>query len=148
MSRFRFFTALTVVLLMIGGVFAGGHSVAVAQGDTFFGKTAAELFPDSPDKERELAFKALMSANIPDGHALGEGKTITVATLGQGSTGGISGTIYFWRPAFEAATGAKLEIAEIPFGQLQTTIPTDFLTGQNTYDALVSGSWFYGDYVT
>ena len=97
---------------------------ATAQGDTFFGKTAEDLFPDSAfptmspeyiQAERAAAFKALMAANIPDGHALGEGKTITVATLGQGSTGGISGTIYFWRPAFEAATGAKLEIAEIPF---------------------------------
>jgi multiple sugar transport system substrate-binding protein len=148
--------SLFLVLALSASVFAVTNR-ASAQDQTFFGKTAMDLFPDnafptsSPEvikAERDAAWKALLAANIPDGHALGNGKTITVATLGQGATGGISGTIYFWRPAFEAATGAKVEIAEIPFNQLQTTIPTDFLTGQHTYDVIVSGSWFYGDYVT
>jgi multiple sugar transport system substrate-binding protein len=117
--------------------------------DTFFGKTADDLFPDSPTQsEKDLAFKALLAANIPDGHALGEGKTITIATLGQGARGGISGTVYFWRPAFEAATGAKLEIVEVPYNQLGTTIPADFLTGQHTYDAFVAAAWQYGDWVS
>jgi multiple sugar transport system substrate-binding protein len=157
MLKYKFHIIPLVVLLALAFGMLSFAPKATAQGDTFFGKTAEDLFPDSAfptmspeyiQAERAAAFKALLAANIPDGHALGEGKTITVATLGQGSTGGISGTIYFWRPAFEAATGATVEIAEIPFGQLQTTIPTDFLTGQNTYDAIVSGSWFYGDYVT
>lgn len=137
---------LLVLLLLLTSVL--GATRVLAQ-DTFFGKTAADLFPDSPtDQERELAFKALLAANIPDGHALGEGKTITVATLGQGARGGISGTVYFWRPAFEAATGAKMEIVEVPYGQLGTTIPADFLTGQYTYDAFVAAAWQYGDWVS
>ena len=143
--RVRILTLLVVAALAVS-VFARYQPVHAQ--DTFFGKTAAELFPDSPEAERAAAFKALLAANIPDGHALGEGKTITVATLGQGSRGGISGTVYFWRPAFEAATGAKMEIVEVPFGQLATTIPADFLTEQHTYDAFVSASWFYGDNVS
>ena len=82
------------------------------------------------------------------GRALGEGKTITFGVLGQGSRGGISGTIYFWRNAFEAATGAELEIVEIPYNQLGTTIPADFLTGQYTYDVFIGASWQYGDWIS
>src|SRR5689334_2139245 len=113
----RFLTLVILASLVLGTV-SLSPTATRAQGDNFFGKTAEELFPDnafptsSPEvikAERAAAFKALLAANIPDGHALGQGKTITVATLGQGSTGGISGTVYFWRPAFEAATGAKLE---------------------------------------
>ncbi|MEZ4668172.1 MAG: extracellular solute-binding protein [Anaerolineae bacterium] len=143
---FKYKSQLVVLLLLVTA--ALGMTRVVAQ-ETFFGKTADELFPDSPtETEKELAFKALLAAEIPDGHALGEGKTITVGTLGQGARGGISGTLYFWRPAFEAATGATLEIVEIPYGQLGTTIPADFLTGQYTYDAFVAAAWQYGDWVS
>lgn len=143
----RLLTLLMVVALLLSGL--SYTRPATAQADTFMGKTAKELFPDAgSDVERENAMKALLAAKLPDGTALGQGKTITVATLGQGARGGISGTVYFWRPAFEAATGAKLEIVEVPFAQLQTTIPTDFLTGQNTYDAIITGSWFYGDNIS
>lgn len=143
MKRAAYLGLLVVVLIL-----SLGFGTVVAQ-DTFFGKTADDLFPDSPTQsEKELAFKALLAANIPDGHSLGEGKTITIGTLGQGARGGISGTIYFWRPAFEAATGAKMEIVEIPYGQLGTTIPADFLTGQYTYDAFVAAAWQYGDWVS
>lgn len=144
MKRVQLVSLLVLVLLLVGAL-----SVApVFAQDTFFGKTAEELFPDSPEQERALAFAALMNANIPDGHALGEGKTITIGTLGQGSRGGISGTVYFWRPAFEAATGATMEIVEIPYGELGTTIPADFLTGQYTYDAFIGAAWQYGDWVS
>jgi multiple sugar transport system substrate-binding protein len=124
---------------------------------TFFGKTAEELFPDaafppgSPDVirgARANAFRLLLAANIPDGRGFGEGKTLTVASLGNGPTNGISGTVYFWRSAFEATTGARLEIVEIPFNQLQTNVQTNFLTGLNSYDVIVSAAWFYGDYIT
>jgi multiple sugar transport system substrate-binding protein len=145
--RFRIITLLVVIALALSSAALGSRR-AQAQDGTFFGKTAAELFPDAvSDLERDNAMKALLAAGMPDGKALGEGKTLTVATLGQGARGGISGTLYFWRNAFEAATGAKLEIIEVPFGQLQTTIPTDFLTQQNTYDVIVNAAWFYGDYI-
>jgi multiple sugar transport system substrate-binding protein len=124
----------------------------VAAQDTFFGKTAADLFPvpdvAANEQEQQAAFQALLKANIPDGHQFGEGKTLTFGVLGQGSRGGISGTIYFWRRAFEAATGATMEIVEIPYNQLGTTIPADFLTGQYTYDAFIGAAWQYGDWVS
>ncbi len=126
--------------------------LGVSAQDTFFGKTAQELFPipevAETELEQTLAFEALLGANVPDGHALGEGKTITFGVLGQGSRGGISGTIYFWRNAFEAATGATLEIVEIPYNQLGTTIPADFLTGQYTYDVFIGAAWQYGDWIS
>lgn len=140
---------LLLILTLLTAVL--GATRVFAQ-DTFFGKTAAELFPipdvAANEQEQTLAFQALMNANIPDGHALGEGKTMTFGVLGQGSRGGISGTIYFWRNAFQAATGATMEIVEIPYNQLGTTIPADFLTGQYTYDAFVGAAWQYGDWVS
>jgi multiple sugar transport system substrate-binding protein len=141
---------LTIVLLIVVLAVLGGTTVKAQ--DTFFGKTAAELFPvpdvAANEQEQQLAFQALMAANIPDGHAFGEGQTMTFGVLGQGSRGGISGTIYFWRNAFEAATGAEMEIVEVPYNQLGTTIPADFLTQQYTYDAFIGAAWQYGDWVS
>jgi multiple sugar transport system substrate-binding protein len=138
-----------VSLLLALALLAGVIGTVAAQDDTFMGMTAEELFPDAiSDLERETAFAALQAANLPDATDRFAGQTLTVGVLGQGARGGISGPLYFWRPAFEAVTGATLEIVEIPFGQLQTVIPTDFLTGQNTYDVIITGSWFYGDMVS
>src|SRR5258708_3355681 len=127
----RFVTIASLAILVLASLSLPAFSTH-AQSDTFFGKTAMDLFPDnafptsSPEvikAERAAAWKGLMAANIPDGHALGNGKTITVATLGQGATGGISGTVYFWLPAFEATTRANGDIVAIPLRQLGTTIP-------------------------
>ena len=118
------------------GCFGAGYILREIREDLFPIPEVAET-----ELEQTLAFEALLNANIPDGHMLGEGKTITFGVLGQGSRGGISGTIYFWRNAFEAATGAELEIVEIPYNQLGTTIPADFLTEQYTYDVFIGASW-------
>jgi multiple sugar transport system substrate-binding protein len=138
---------LLIVVLSITSL----ASVVTAQ-ETFMGKTAAELFPipdvAANEQEQQLAFQALLNANLPDGTALGQGKTMTFGVLGQGSRGGISGTIYFWRNVFEAATGAEMEIVEVPYNELGTTIPADFLTGQYTYDAFIGSAWQYGDWVS
>ena len=139
------------VFFVLCAVLALGATQVVAQ-ETFFGKTADELFPipdvAANEQEQQLAFQALLAANIPEGHSLGEGQTMTFGVLGQGSRGGISGTIYFWRNAFEAATGAEMEIVEVPYNELGTTIPADFLTGQYTYDAFIGAAWQYGDWVS
>ncbi len=138
--------------LLIVLLFAVGALHVTAQEQTFFGKTAQELFPipgvAANEQEQQLAFQALLNANLPDGRAFGEGRTLTFGVLGQGSRGGISGTIYFWRNAFEAATGARLEIVEIPYNELGTTIPADFLTGQYTYDVFIGAAWQYGDWIS
>jgi len=141
----RILFLLSILMLVFG-------SMSVMAQDTFFGATAEELFPipdvAANELEQQLAFEALLRADIPDGRELGEGQQFTFGVLGQGSRGGISGTIYFWRNAFEAATGAEMEIVEIPYNQLGTTIPADFLTGQYTYDAFVGAAWQYGDWIS
>jgi multiple sugar transport system substrate-binding protein len=143
---------LLTPVLMIALLLAVGSAQVIAQEQTFFGKTAQELFPipgvAANEQEQRLAFEALLRANLPDGREFGEGRTLTFGVLGQGSRGGISGTIYFWRNAFEAATGAQLEIVEIPYNELGTTIPADFLTGQYTYDVFIGAAWQYGDWIS
>jgi len=137
-------SALVLALLLLSAV-----SIVTAQDQTFFGKTAQDLFPDAAnDTERNNAFAALLAANIPDGHDRFAGQTLTVAVQQAGARGGISGPYYFWRAAFEAATGATLEIVEIPQAQYFSTTSADFLTSQNSYDVLNIGAWFLADYVT
>ncbi|MBC7815080.1 MAG: extracellular solute-binding protein [Burkholderiales bacterium] len=144
MKSFRLVSLLLALTLLVGAM-----GTVLAQDDTFMGMTAADLFPDAvSDVERDTAFAALVDADLPDATGQFAGETLTVGVLGQGARGGISGPLYFWRPAFEAATGATLEIVEIPFAQLQTVIPADFLTEQYTYDVIITGSWFYGDMVS
>ena len=137
---------LFLLISIIAFVF--GQSV-FAQDDPFAGMTAEDLFPNAiDDTERSSAMEALMAANLPDARDRFAGETLTIGVLASGTRGVISGAPYFWREAFEAATGAELEIIEIPFEQMLTTLTTDFATGQNTYDAIINASWFYGDYIS
>ena len=73
---------------------------------------------------------------MPDATDRFAGQTVTVGVLGGGARGGISGPFFFWREAFEKATGATLEIVELPFGDFLTSTVADFATGQNTYDVI------------
>jgi len=133
---------LALMVPMVGVSAQGG-------GDPFEGMTPEELFPGAANEgELESAYAALMAANLPDARDRFEGQTLTVAVIQGGARGGISGPLFFWRTAFEQATGATLDIVELPFSQLYTTTATDFLTNQNTYDVVFVGSWFYGDFVT
>jgi multiple sugar transport system substrate-binding protein len=139
----RHFILISLVL-----VFVLGATLVVAQDDTFMGMTAADLFPGAADdQERDSAMAALLAANLPDRTADFAGQTLTVAVQQAGPRGGISGPYFFWRDAFEAATGATLEIVEIPQAQFPETSFTDFLTGQNSYDVLNIGAWYIADYV-
>jgi multiple sugar transport system substrate-binding protein len=139
-------TLLVVLLVTILATL--GATQVVAQ-DTFMGLTAEQLFPGAQtDLERETAFAALMEAGFPDATGRFAGQTLTVSVQQAGPRGGISGPYYFWREAFQALTGATLEIVEIPQAQYFTTTATDFLTGQNTYDVMNIGGWFMGDYVS
>src|SRR5260221_2520102 len=97
-------SSIVIVLLLTALTVIPFSRPAVADEPTFFGKTAEDLFPDGafPAGSSDLikaaranAFRLLLASNIPDGHALGEGKTITVASQGTGPTTGISGTVYF-----------------------------------------------------
>lgn len=76
-----------------------------------------------------------------------EGDTVNVATLAAGPKGVISGVVFKYRHEWEAKTGAKVEVSEIPFGDIQTKIMADFSTGVGTYDALLAPAYGLGEYV-
>ncbi len=135
------------VILILTSMLALSAIQVVAQ-DTFMGMTAEELFPGAAnEQERASAMAALLAANLPDARDRFAGQTLTVSVQQAGARGGISGPYYFWRNAFEAATGATLEIVEIPQAQYFTTTSTDFITGQNSYDVMNIGAWYLADYV-
>lgn len=74
-----------------------------------------------------------------------EGVTITVGAFGGGPEGVISGVLYKNRADWEARSGGKLEIAEIPYGDMYEKIMADFTTGANLYDGAMGQAWFLGD---
>jgi multiple sugar transport system substrate-binding protein len=122
--------AVGLLLWALGGV-------AAAQGTA---GDMQQLQKESADK----AFKA-SSKGKPD--PSWKGKTFTIATLAAGPNGAISGPLYFWKPYFERLTGASYRIVEIPFGDMQAKIETDFATGAGQYDAVVGPQFMMGDYV-
>jgi multiple sugar transport system substrate-binding protein len=141
MKRITVLSLLLVALLL--------SSVSVLAQDTFMGKTAEELFPGAAnDVERDAAMAALLAADLPDSTGQFAGQTLTVSVQQAGPRGGISGPYYFWREAFETATGATLEVVEIPQANYFATTSTDLITGQNSYDIMNIGAWFLADYVS
>ncbi len=141
--------SLFLVVLIVLSLSVSSLTVHAQDGGPFEGMSPQDLFPNAiDDQERESAMEALLAANLPDARDRFEGETLTVGVLASGTRGVISGAPYFWREAFEAVTGAELEIIEIPFDQMLTTLTVDFATNQNTYDAIINASWFYGDYIS
>jgi multiple sugar transport system substrate-binding protein len=139
----------TLLVVLVIAIVAMLGAAQVAAQDTFMGMDAATLFPGAQtDLERSTAMAALLAANFPDATGRFAGQTLTVSVQQAGPRGGISGPYYFWREAFQALTGATLDIVEIPQAQYYTTTATDFLTQQNTYDVMNIGGWYMGDYVT
>lgn len=139
----RLFSFLVVVAML-----AVPLSAVAQDGGPFDGMTPADLFPGAVNEtEAQTAYDALMAAELPDARDRFAGQTLTLAVQQAGARGGISGPYYYWRPAFEAVTGATLEIVEIPSSDLYSTTATDFITGQYTYDVINVGSWYYGDYI-
>jgi len=51
-------------------------------------------------------------------------------------------------PDFQAATGAKVNVVVVPFGELFQKILTDQTTGTNSYQAFVFDPQWMGDYIT
>ncbi|HOQ50504.1 MAG TPA: extracellular solute-binding protein [Candidatus Atribacteria bacterium] len=97
--------------------------------------------------EKKTADEAFAKADKGQPDPDWKGKKFTIAVLASGPHGAISGPLYFWRPYWEELTGATYDIAEIPFGELQAKIFTDFATGTGNYDCIVGPSFFYGDYI-
>src|SRR5688572_28996039 len=71
--------------------------------------------------------------------------SITLGVFAGGTRGAISGPFYFFRAAWERATGAKLNIVEIPFDQLDSKIKTDLITKAGRFDGFVPCGFVYGD---
>ena len=76
-----------------------------------------------------------------------EGQTVTVIVNTAGEKGPISGPFYEVRDEFEAATGATLEIVEVPDSEHFPKLMTDVTTGTGQYDISVAGAWWLGDLV-
>lgn len=81
------------------------------------------------------------------GSCLFEGKTVTVIVNAAGEKGPISGPLYEIREEFEKATGAKLNIIEVPFAEHFPKLMTDLTTGTGQYDISIAGAWWLGDLV-
>lgn len=75
------------------------------------------------------------------------GQTVTVIVNTAGEKGPISGPFYEVREEFEAATGATLEIVEVPFAEHFPKLLTDMTTGTGQYDTSIAGAWWLGDLV-
>ncbi len=75
------------------------------------------------------------------------GQTVTVIVNAAGEKGPISGPLYEIREEFEKATGAKLNIVEVPFAEHFPKLMTDLTTGTGQYDISIAGAWWLGDLV-
>jgi multiple sugar transport system substrate-binding protein len=75
------------------------------------------------------------------------GQTVTVIVNTAGEKGPISGPFYEIRDEFEKATGAKLNIVEVPFAEHFPKLLTDLTTGTGQYDTSIAGAWWLGDLV-
>ncbi len=76
-----------------------------------------------------------------------DGQTVTVIVNTAGEKGPISGPFYEVRDEFEAATGATLEIVEVPFAEHFPKLMTDMTTETGQYDTSIAGAWWLGDLV-
>jgi multiple sugar transport system substrate-binding protein len=76
-----------------------------------------------------------------------DGVTINVATLGAGPDGVISGVAYKYRDEWSKLTGGKVEVSEVPYGDLHTKVMADLHSGVGKYDGLLAQAWFFGDYM-
>jgi multiple sugar transport system substrate-binding protein len=76
-----------------------------------------------------------------------QGQTVTVIVNAAGEKGPISGPLYEIREEFEKATGAKLNIVEVPFAEHFPKLMTDLTTGTGQYDVSIAGAWWLGDLV-
>lgn len=74
-------------------------------------------------------------------------KTVSVIVNTAGEKGPISGPFYEVRDEFEAATGATLEIVEVPFAEHYPKLLTDLTTQTGDYDASIAGAWWLGDLI-
>jgi multiple sugar transport system substrate-binding protein len=119
-----------VLLLGSGILYAGGAQEEGA------GKAKPEMVsegvPIPPEGDLKSFFK---------------GKQINIGVLGAGERGAISGALYYWREEWEAMTGAKLNIIEVPIAQIREKLMTDLYTGAGGFDGFDAPVWLMGDLI-
>ena len=76
-----------------------------------------------------------------------EGQSVTVIVNTAGEKGPIAGPFFEVRDEFGAASGAQLEIVEVPFTEHFPKLLTDLTTETGQFDISVTGAWWLGDLV-
>jgi multiple sugar transport system substrate-binding protein len=137
----RLLSMLTVVLLFAACTSGGDgtDSGDTASGDDEGGQEAQEV-------ETGEVSTPVVAEPCEDDCPF-EGQTVTVTVNTAGPDGPISGPIFEVRDEFEAATGATLEIVEIPIDEHFPRLMTDLTTGTGQFDASFAGAWWLGDLV-
>jgi len=78
------------------------------------------------------------------GHCPFAGQHVTVLVA---DTQGIGGPVLEIKQEFEAATGATLEIVQVPHAELFDNLILDLSNGTGRYDACIAGAWWLGELV-
>ena len=141
--RHRALTLASVLILLgtacVGSGGGGGGDGGAQEGGEAAGEAASVV--------EAGGFKPPVVAEPCGNDCPYEGQTVTVTVNTAGEKGPISGPIYEVREEFEAATGATLEIVEIPFADHFPKLMTDLTTETGQYDAAIAGAWWLGDLV-
>lgn len=145
------FLSVVAVLAMLIGCAAPAAAPAAPAGGT--AAPAAE--PTRSESQQNVAQTVSAGDYVPPVVAqpcegdkcLCKDKTVSVIVNTAGEKGPISGPIYEVRDEFEKATGAKLEIVEVPFAEHFPKLMTDLTTGTGDYDASMAGAWWLGDLI-
>jgi multiple sugar transport system substrate-binding protein len=115
---------------------AAEQPTAVDQGNAAQTVKAGDLLPP------------VVATPAPAGQEPFKGQTVTVIVNTAGEKGPISGPLYEVRDEFEKATGAKLDIVEVPFAEHFPKLIQDMTTGTGQYDVSMAGAWWLGELVS
>jgi multiple sugar transport system substrate-binding protein len=142
---------LTVVLLLVA---CGEAATPPATGETVAEKpTATKVVTPASESissvvEAGNVVPPVVATPCTPGECLFEGQTVTVFVYSGGEKGAISGPFYEVREEFEAATGAKLEIVEVPIEDYFSRVMVDLTSGAGEFDTAIAGAWWLGDLVS
>jgi multiple sugar transport system substrate-binding protein len=145
MKKLAFLSILLVMSLVISACGAAPASPA--------GEAAPAEGAEAPESETNVTVTRGSDIQAPQvaepcGDACPyEGQTVTVIVNAAGEKGAITGPIFEVRDEFEAATGATLEIVEVPEAEHFPKLMTDVSTGTGQYDISIAGAWWLGDLV-
>ena len=147
----RLILVLSVLVLGLLVVAACAAPASAPAGETG-GGAATEATP-TPGESYASVTKAgdlvppVVATPCEPGSCEFEGQTVTVLVNTAGEKGPISGPFYEVRDEFEAATGATLDIVEVPFAEHFPKLMTDLTIGTGQYDTSIAGAWWLGDLV-